>query len=146
MIVYSIIVFAQQSLPADPISGGAGWVGAGLLGLVLSWLLLVHLPAKDKQIKELAEAKDNQLEKLLLAQREERQADRLEIKEVVEAHQRVIDKLINSTKEEFNRDREAFDKRNLAIVQAINQQTKDLQTEIKAMCKYNGQDCHAISK
>ena len=37
----------------DVLSGGAGWAGAGLLGLVLSWLLLVHLPAKDKQLKEI---------------------------------------------------------------------------------------------
>lgn len=35
---------------ADPLSGGAGWIGAGLLGLVLSWLLLKHLPEKDKMI------------------------------------------------------------------------------------------------
>ena len=37
----------------DVLAGGAGWAGAGLLGLVLSWLLLVHLPAKDKQLKEI---------------------------------------------------------------------------------------------
>lgn len=35
----------------DAISGGAGWVGAGLLGAVLSWLLLIHLPARDKRDK-----------------------------------------------------------------------------------------------
>ena len=36
----------------DTISGGAGWVGTGLLGAVLSWLLFVHLPAKDKQLRD----------------------------------------------------------------------------------------------
>lgn len=36
---------------ADSLTGGAGWVGAGLLGLVLAWLLLKHLPAKDAQIE-----------------------------------------------------------------------------------------------
>ena len=53
-----IVVFGSYLTPfltvlaqsPDPIAGGAGWVGAGLLGLVLGWLLLVHLPAKDKQI------------------------------------------------------------------------------------------------
>lgn len=45
-----IALFAQSG---DPISGGAGWVGAGLLGAVLAWLLLVHLPGKDKQMREL---------------------------------------------------------------------------------------------
>ena len=39
-------ILAQST---DPISGGAGWVGAGLLGLVLGWLLLKHLPDKDRQ-------------------------------------------------------------------------------------------------
>src|SRR5262245_45428442 len=36
---------------ADTLSGGAGWVGAGLLGLVLGWLLLKHLPDKDRQVE-----------------------------------------------------------------------------------------------
>lgn len=47
---------------SDPLSGGAGWVGAGLLGLVLFWLLVIHLPSKDKQIKELIERQDKILE------------------------------------------------------------------------------------
>lgn len=54
--MYSIVLVAQAP---DPISGGAGWVGAGLLGLVLSWLLLKHLPDKDKQIKEMMSIHDN---------------------------------------------------------------------------------------
>lgn len=43
-------------VPTDPLSGGAGWVGAGLLGLVLCWLLLKHLPDKDRQQRELIDA------------------------------------------------------------------------------------------
>jgi hypothetical protein len=42
----------------EPISGGAGWIGAGLLGAVLSWLLLVHLPNKDKQTRDLLDRHD----------------------------------------------------------------------------------------
>lgn len=45
----------------DPLTGGlasGGWASAGLLGMVLGWLLIIHLPAKDKQIKELVESKD----------------------------------------------------------------------------------------
>ena len=30
---------------ADAISGGSGWVGAGMLGLILSWLLYKHIPS-----------------------------------------------------------------------------------------------------
>ena len=43
-------MFSQQP---DPISGGAGWVGASFLGLVLSWLLLKHLPDMLKLIREM---------------------------------------------------------------------------------------------
>ena len=46
-------LFVQIAPAADPISGRAGWVGAGLLGLVLAWLLFWHLPAKDKQVADL---------------------------------------------------------------------------------------------
>ena len=41
---------------ADPLAGGAGWAGVGLLGAVLSWLLFIHLPAKDKINREKDEA------------------------------------------------------------------------------------------
>lgn len=51
----------------DPLSGGAGWIGAGLLGAVLCWLFFLHLPSKDKQLKELTEAKDKQIESLIEA-------------------------------------------------------------------------------
>lgn len=55
------ILLAQSS---DPISGGAGWIGAGLLGLVLSWVFFWHLPAKDKQVKEIIEGCDAHNEKI----------------------------------------------------------------------------------
>lgn len=48
----TVLLLAAEGTTLDPISGGAGWVGAGLLGLVLAWLLLKHLPAKDAQITE----------------------------------------------------------------------------------------------
>ena len=45
------IILAQ----VEPLGGSglSGWAGAGTLGLVLSWLLFVHLPAKDKQLRDL---------------------------------------------------------------------------------------------
>lgn len=50
-----MMAILAQSATVDPISGGAGWVGAGLLGAVLAWLLLRHLPEKDKQTKEFSD-------------------------------------------------------------------------------------------
>lgn len=41
---------AQDNLDA---LAGSGWAGAGLLGLVLCWLLFVHLPNKDKQLQQI---------------------------------------------------------------------------------------------
>jgi len=52
-----LAIFAQAG-STDPISGGAGWVGAGLLGLVLGWLLLKHLPDKDRQLREMIDSRD----------------------------------------------------------------------------------------
>lgn len=45
-----MIILANAAPGADPLSGGSGWVGAGLLGLVLAWLLLKYLPDKDRQL------------------------------------------------------------------------------------------------
>jgi len=64
-------LFAQTvAAPVDPISGGAGWVGAGLLGLVLAWLLLKHIPSQAEQTRELVKAKDDQTRELILAKDE----------------------------------------------------------------------------
>ena len=67
MLTIACWVLLAQTPAIDPITGGAGWVGAGLLGLVLGWLLLVHLPGKDKQLKDFIEAKDATIKDLLLA-------------------------------------------------------------------------------
>lgn len=48
-----LVLLAQA---ADPLSGGAGYLGAGLLGLVLFWVARYHLPAKDQQIGDLLRA------------------------------------------------------------------------------------------
>lgn len=81
---------------SDSLSGGAGWAGAGLLGLVLAWLLFVHLPAKDKQLKEFTEGKDkhvteltvtyeNKLEVAIKAFKEESKEDKAEFKMALDA-------------------------------------------------------------
>lgn len=49
------------AITADPFTEGSGWVGTGLLGLVLAWIFSKHIPDKDKQMKEMLEAKDKQI-------------------------------------------------------------------------------------
>lgn len=91
--------------PGDPISGGAGWVGAGLLGLVLGWLLLVHLPSKDKQLKELIDAQDKQVgvlvEKFEKALADTRGEFRDALDRISERHERQVNAMIDALRSEF---------------------------------------------
>lgn len=57
----ALSLLAQQP---DPISGATGWVGAGLLGGVLAWLLFKHLPAKDAQLDKLITDHNSRIEVL----------------------------------------------------------------------------------
>lgn len=59
-LAHFALLLAEVSAP-DIISGSAGWVGTGLLGSVLAWLMFVHLPGKDKMIKEILELGDARL-------------------------------------------------------------------------------------
>lgn len=49
----------------DPISGGAAWVGNGILGGVLGWYLFVRTPATDKQLVSLIESRDAAIRQLV---------------------------------------------------------------------------------
>src|SRR5260221_8623194 len=48
----------------EPIAGGAGYLGAGLLGLVLSWLMLKYLPEERQFMLNYLASKDLQIEKM----------------------------------------------------------------------------------
>lgn len=72
MIAFATMTILLQSPGSslDSFSGSAGlggWVGASLLGGVLSWLMWVHLPAKDKQLSQLLDAKDKQMSEMVTA-------------------------------------------------------------------------------
>lgn len=45
----------------NSLSGATGWGGAGLLGLVLLWVFLRHLPAKDLQMERFIDSRDKAL-------------------------------------------------------------------------------------
>jgi hypothetical protein len=57
----TLATLTAMLLETPDVFGGAGWAGAGLLGLVLGWLLLVRLPATDKQLRDIITEKDAQL-------------------------------------------------------------------------------------
>ena len=85
-----MILAQQTSAEATILAGNAGWVGTGLLGAVLSWIFFWHLPAKDKQLKELMDSQ-------LSYSREERKNFREALDKIVEhcsqENQRLTDKL-----------------------------------------------------
>jgi hypothetical protein len=54
----TLILLAEVTTPLDALGGAPAWVGTGLLGSVLGWLLFLHLPNKDKQIAGLIESRD----------------------------------------------------------------------------------------
>lgn len=45
MFFYVAALIAAQTLPQAELPGISGWVGTGLLGSVLAWLLVKHIPS-----------------------------------------------------------------------------------------------------
>lgn len=76
----SFVYFSQ----IDPIGGPQGWVGAGLLGTVLAWLLLKHLPDKDKLITKLVEDKDKIIASLVESFRQETAQERTAFSQTID--------------------------------------------------------------
>lgn len=85
---------------AETIAGGAGWVGAGLLGGVLYWLLFHHLPSKDKQLMDLVHAKDEAVDSVVKAFRQEIGAERSACERNTTIIAQSIDKLAESVSRE----------------------------------------------
>jgi PAS domain S-box-containing protein len=100
-LLFALLMFAQVP---DPISGGAGWVGAGLLGLVLGWLLLVHLPSKDKQLDAVYAAKAEDTKDI--AEKHE-----AAVRLLVDKHEAAIKKVVEHCDREIGAEREASERR-----------------------------------
>lgn len=112
-----MLLFAQTG--AEAIAGSAGWAGAGLLGLMLAWLLLVHLPAQTKQFRdfwtEAREERDRAFDR-----------HRLEIQDLHKQHESDAEK-----------DRDAFLRRAEFLAQEIRMQTTELKAAILGQCKFS---------
>lgn len=94
------LLLAQAAI--EPLAGGSGWAGVGLLGAILSWLLLVHLPAKDKQIRDLMEVND-------LKHREARTEYRDTLAQILAYGERHITSVATQLASELERLREAIE-------------------------------------
>lgn len=53
-----------QNVPPDFTVPGASWTAAGLLALVLGWLLFRELPSQKQQVKELITTRDELVNRL----------------------------------------------------------------------------------
>lgn len=58
----------------DPLVGGSGWLGAGMLGLVIYWLLYKHIPSLMNshldQVKQLSADFKNSLDQIVACETE----------------------------------------------------------------------------
>jgi len=83
------MVWSSETTSVVDLIGGAGWGSFGLAGLVLAWLALRYLPAKDAQIKEFIEVMAQQRQHFMTLLASEREACLRERKELQEQfHQR----------------------------------------------------------
>lgn len=88
------------------LSGQGGWAGAGLLGLVLGWLLLKHLPAKDAQLSALLKDKDAQVLDMITAFSTMLEKQRTDFREVLTYLQEACEREMTAISNGFKRDME----------------------------------------
>ena len=85
-------VFGQ--VEPNSLSGASGWAGAGILGLVLAWLLLKRLPDNDSQFERMVNKKDEAMTVLvgkhIEDMRESREEFRAALKTVVDHCEREV--------------------------------------------------------
>ena len=118
----------------ESLSGSSGWVGAGLLGLVLSWLLLKHLPEKDQQLRALLDIQAAERKEDRDSRQRERDLDRDARHKAGSDHLRIVGEIYENHREENRLERESFESRVNGVIQAIKQQTDDLREVMTHVC------------
>jgi Tfp pilus assembly protein PilN len=127
-------LFAQMA--ADPLSGGAGWVGAGLLGCCLAWLFFVHIPAKDRQLRDLLLDQTKERDKERTARHSMLDSFQQTMSEVEKEHRVDMERQNCQHLTDADRDRQAFVERNNAVIMAIQAQTTEFKLVAQAMCRF----------
>jgi hypothetical protein len=127
----ALAAFAQLP-PAPAMDGsGAGWAGFLASSGVLGWLLFFHLPQKDKQLKEIMDAKDAQMAVKDGQQRELLQAKDAQIRELVERSSLAIKDVTVTYTEQSREMRKEFREALDAVLAASERQTAALAAAIK---------------
>ena len=118
----------------EALSGGAGWVGTGLLGSVLMWLFFRHLPDKDRQLKEFNDASNARFKEIM-------DAKDTQINGIINSHNALLAEQV-SRLAEADRDRRSDFKAALDVVidhcqrEAVMQRdvlAKDLSENVEAI-------------
>ena len=123
-----VVLVAQD---VSTIGGPAGWVGAGLLGLVLSWVFLVHLPNVQRQLREILDLHSKERETDRMARHEVANMFQRAIAETTAQYADTIKQIEVQHRQDAIADREAFMQRNKAVEEAIDRQTKEIRIEMR---------------
>lgn len=115
----------------DAISGSAGWAGAGLLGLVLCWVMFYHLPGQNKMFHDM-------IVMFMESQKEERAQDRSARHLVANQFSVALAEIHSETGANQAKQLEAFGKRQERLEDAISRQTAELKLALATGgCRYN---------
>jgi hypothetical protein len=133
---FGAVIYGQSG--ADILGGNAGWAGAGLLGLVLAWLLLKHLPDRDKQNAE----KDKQITDLITRNDERQDAMRKEHVETISTlattfkAEQAAERQLH--KEQLTAEREACERHFATLADSTQGNFKNLSESMQASFKAVG--------
>lgn len=121
LCVAIVLAQAGNALPPnhDPLNGNSGWVGTGLLGTVLAWLLFVHLPAKDKLLKETHENKDEHLRDLTTNKDKQ-------LHELTERYEKKLEQTIEAFKQQGQETKTEFRNALNSIIDHCRTETSEL--------------------
>lgn len=109
----------------------SGWVGTGLLGSVLAWLLWVHLPAKDKQVSDMLDRHAVVVADLQKSSTEERNKEREARHSLVDQYQKAMLQLIEGNAAESKEDRKSFQDRQMRLEDMFHAQITELKIMIQ---------------
>lgn len=142
-----LCLLAQSQPNLDSLTGGAGWVGAGLLGLVLAWLLFVRMPAWDKLMNEKDERHTQVIREITKAHDEtfakaeiQRRADfQVAITTITDSHTRNMKNVVDHCEREITTLRE-INKETSAVVVDLRMALEEMREVylIKGTAKKNG--------